>query len=88
MKRTLLNIMLFLGVLLLSNNAQGQITLWVGESYQWDVAGSMMGSVTDVNWSTSGGYISLSGSGYYRNITVTQYFSGEATAEATQGLNS
>lgn len=83
MKRTLLNIMLFLGVLLLSNNAQGQITLWVGESYQWDVAGSMMGSVTDVNWSTSGGYISLSGSGYYRNITVTQYFSGEATVEVS-----
>ncbi len=32
-----------------------------------------------MSWSTSGGYLSLSGSGLYRTITVTQYFSGTAT---------
>lgn len=32
-----------------------------------------------MSWSTSGGYLSLSGSGFYRTITVTQYFSGTAT---------
>lgn len=34
-----------------------------------------------MSWSVSGGYIQLSGSGLYRNITVTQYFSGTATVK-------
>lgn len=37
------------------------------------------GVTANVSWSTSGGYLSLSGSGFYRTITVTQYFSGTAT---------
>lgn len=32
-----------------------------------------------MSWSTNGGYLSLSGSGFYRTITVNQYFSGTAT---------
>lgn len=38
-----------------------------------------MGITANMSWSTSGGYLSLSGSGFYRTITVTQYFSGTAT---------
>lgn len=38
-----------------------------------------MGLTANMSWSTSGGYLSLSGSGLYRTITVTQYFSGTAT---------
>lgn len=67
---------------MLSGNIQGQIKLWVGETYKWDVAGSMMGSITDLNW-YSNGLVSLSGSGFYRDITVNQYFQGETTVEVT-----
>lgn len=38
-----------------------------------------MGITANMSWSVSGGYISLTGSGHYRDITVTQYFSGSAT---------
>ena len=56
-----------------------QQSLWVGQSYTFDVSSSVMGITANVNWSTSGGYLSLSGSGFYRDITVTKYFSGTAT---------
>lgn len=57
---------------------QSQITqhLWVGQSYTCDAGSIMMGLVSDVSWTSNGGYISLSGSGFYRNATITQYFYG------------
>lgn len=63
--------------------SKGQVTLWVGESYSWDISSSIMGSPTDMSWSVNGGYISLTGTGFYRNIQVTQYFSGTATVEVS-----
>lgn len=53
--------------------------LWVGETYKCDATSAMMGLTSDISWSSSGGYISLSGSGMYRNVTATQYWSGTAT---------
>ena len=68
-----------LAVILTSLVSYGQQTLWVGETYTFDVGSSVVGLTANMSWSTSGGYISLSGSGYYRDIKVTQYFSGTAT---------
>lgn len=83
MKNKSKKIMLFLvGLFMICGNMQGQIKLWVGQTYTWDVASSMMGSITDLNWN-SNGLVSLTGSGFYRNITVNQYFEGEATVEVT-----
>lgn len=58
-----------------------QKALWVGETYQCDVTSSIMGTVTDMTWSVNGGYLNLSGSGYYRNVKATQYFGGTATVK-------
>lgn len=69
----------FLLVIISSLTSFAQQTLWVGQSYTFDVTSSVMGITANMSWSTSGGYLSLSGSGFYRNITVTQYFSGTAT---------
>lgn len=66
-------------VILASLSSFAQQTLWVGQSYTFDVSSSVMGITANMSWSTSGGYLSLSGSGFYRTITVTQYFSGTAT---------
>lgn len=65
--------------ILTSLTSYAQQTLWVGESYTFDVTSSVMGITANMSWSTNGGYLSLSGTGFYRNITVTQYFSGTAT---------
>ena len=67
--------------LLLALNANAQVTksLWVGETYTCDATSSTLGSITDVSWSSSGGYISLTGSGLYRTVTATQYWSGTAS---------
>ena len=54
-------------------------SLWVGESYTCDGTSAMMGLTSDKSWTTSGGYISLSGSGAYRTVKITQYFSGTAS---------
>lgn len=56
-------------------------SLWVGESYKCEA--STIGLTSDVSWSTSGGYLNLSGSGLYRNVRITQYFSGTATVTCT-----
>ncbi|MDE6409787.1 MAG: Ig-like domain-containing protein [Muribaculaceae bacterium] len=56
-----------------------QQTMWVGETYNFDVTSSVVGLPANLSWSTNGGYLSLSGSGFYRQITITQYFSGTAT---------
>ena len=53
--------------------------LWVGESHTCDATSAVMGLTSDISWSTNGVYISLSGSGFYRNVTITQYFSGTVT---------
>lgn len=58
------------------------VSLWVGQSYSWDFSGSILGSVYNMSVSTSGGYLSVTGSGFYRTITPTQYFSGTATVTA------
>lgn len=65
--------------ILASLSSFSQQTLWVGQSYTFDVGSSVVGLTANMSWSTSGGYLSLSGSGFYRTITVTQYFSGTAT---------
>lgn len=66
-------------MIITSLTVSAQQTLWVGQSYNFDVTSSVMGITANVSWSTNGGYLSLSGSGFYRTITVTQYFSGTAT---------
>lgn len=53
--------------------------MWVGESFTCDATSALMGLTSDVSWTTNGGAFSLSGSGFYRNVTVTQYFSGSAS---------
>ena len=75
-KKTLFSVLLSILAVL---PAFSQQTLWVGESYTYDVGSSVIGITANLQWSTSGGYISLSGTGFYRTITVTQYFSGTAT---------
>ncbi len=75
-KKSLLSFML---VIIASLSTFAQQTLWVGQSYTFDVSSSVMGITSNMSWSTNGGYLSLSGSGFYRTITVTQYFSGTAT---------
>lgn len=57
--------------------------MWVGETYMCDASSATMGLTSDVSWTTSGGYLSLSGSGFYRYVTVTQYFSGSATVKCS-----
>lgn len=58
------------------------ISLWVGESYTWDFSGSVLGSTYNMSVNTSGGNLSVTGSGFYRTIKPTQYFSGTATVTA------
>ncbi len=75
-RKFLLSLML---TVITQSSALSQQALWVGQSYTFDVSSSVMGLTANMSWSTSGGYLSLSGSGLYRTITVTQYFSGTAT---------
>lgn len=58
------------------------ISLWVGQSYTWDFSSSVMGLTYNMSVSSNGGYLSITGSGFYRNITPTQYFGGTATVTA------
>lgn len=81
-KRRSLSVIL-MAVLSFSPKLHAQITLWVGETYMCDATSSVMGLTADLNWSTSGGYLSLSGSGFYRNVTIYQYYSGKATVKCT-----
>ena len=62
-------------------SAQNQ--MWVGESREFDVASSVLGTTRNLSWYTNGGYLQLSGTGFYRKVTVTQYFSGSATVTCT-----
>lgn len=70
---------LFLIIIITPISLNAQQSLWVGQSYTFDVSSSVVGLTANMSWSTNGGYLSLSGSGFYRTITITQYFSGTAT---------
>lgn len=75
-----IKIVLFTSILMLFVlTIHAQHNLWVGQSFKCDATSAVMGLTSDVSWSVNGGYISLSGSGFYRNATVTQYYSGGAT---------
>ncbi|WP_289159613.1 Ig-like domain-containing protein [uncultured Muribaculum sp.] len=69
-------------IAMIMNLQANAINLWVGQSYTWDFSGSIMGSTYNMNVTTNGGYLSVTGSGFYRTITPTQYFSGTATVTA------
>ena len=75
-------ILLILMALLCGAFHVNAISLWVGQTYTWDFSGSILGSVYNMNVSVSGGYLSVTDSGFYRNITPTQYFGGTATVTA------
>lgn len=75
-----LKILLFLTLAIMSFSVECRAdALWVGESRTYSV--SFMGVFhTNVSWTVSGGYISLTGGTTgSRTATVTQYFSGSAT---------
>ena len=54
-------------------------SLWVGETWTCDASSAITGTTTDVSWTCSGGYLSFRGSGFFRDVTATQYWSGTAT---------
>lgn len=71
----------FLFLCLLAFSASGlwaQHQMWVGEYREFDVSSSVIGSTRNLSWTTNGGYFSLTGAGFYRGVTITQYFSGSA----------
>lgn len=74
--------LLLLFALLLTGIHANAISLWVGQSYTWDFSSAVMGSTYNFNVSVNGGYLSVTGTGFYRQITPTQYFSGTATVTA------
>lgn len=75
MKRYLL---LFASILLIIEMRASAI--WVGQSVTCDASSAVMGLTSDISWSIGGaGYISLTGTGFYRTATATQYWSGTAT---------
>ena len=69
--------------MLISFSGYAQQSLWVGQTVECDASSAMVGLISDVSWSLNGGYISLSGSGYYRKVTATQYWSGTVTLKCT-----
>lgn len=73
--------LLILISMMISLQAQA-ISLWVGQSYTWDFSSAVMGSTYNMSVSCNGGYLSMTGSGFYRTITPTQYFGGTATVTA------
>ena len=80
--RIILSLMLIVG-LFPHSELYAQKAMWVGETYRCDATSAVMGLTSDVSWTTSGGYLSLRGSGFYRDVTVTQYFGGTATIRCT-----
>ena len=57
--------------------------LWVGQSYVCDAATAVVGLTSSVSWSCTGGYINMTGSGFARTVTATQYWSGTAQVTCT-----
>ena len=66
-------VLLFLTALFLPLNLNAT-SLWVGEKYTCDATSATMGNLYNISWSCSGGYISMTGSGLYRDIVITQFF--------------
>ena len=69
--------------LLFVSKTYSQSALWVGETYRCDATSAVMGLTSDISWTNNGGYVNLTGSGFYRDVKVTQYFSGSATIKCT-----
>lgn len=80
---SILFFLLLLIMLLKPYKLVAQQSLWVGQTYKCDATSAVMGLTSDVSWTTSGGYLSLSGSGFYRDVTITKYFSGTATVKCS-----
>lgn len=76
-------ILLLLIIALSFTDVLAQNMMWVGESREFDVSSSVLGTTRNLSWRTNGGYLDLTGSGFYRRVTVTQYFSGSATVTCT-----
>ena len=74
-------LLIFIILCIITNTTHAQTTkaMWVGETYSCDASSATMGLTSDVSWTNSGGYISMSGSGFFRKVTVTQFFGGTAT---------
>lgn len=74
---------IFVTFLLFHVKGVSQVTkaLWVGETYNCDATSAVsgLGVARNISWSSSGGYISTTGSGLYRNVKATQYWSGTAS---------
>ena len=66
-----------IAALLIAASISAQTPLWVGQTTRCEV--SPLGLISDMTWEVSGGYLKLSGSGGYRDVTATQYWSGSAT---------
>ena len=62
-------------------SAAATYTLWPGETQMIEVDASA--GYTGPTWTTTNPTLSLSGSGFYRNVTPTAYFSGTATVTCT-----
>lgn len=73
------NLLIFAGCVFPITSYAVTKQLWVGETFKCDATSAVMGLTSDVSWSTNGGYLSLNGSGFYRDVTATQYFAGTAT---------
>ena len=77
-------LVLLLSILWLTSiKVYSQTAMWVGESKEFDASSAVIGLTANVNWTITGGYVSLSGSGFYRRVTITQYFSGNAYLECS-----
>lgn len=81
--RMMLSFVILVAGLFFSPKLSAQKSMWVGETYECNATSAVMGLTSDVSWTTNGGYLSLSGSGFYRRVTVTQYFGGTATVKCS-----
>ena len=79
--RRLLFLTLFVACFLQQLSAQYSHSLWVGESYTCDASSAMMGSVSDITWTSNG--LSLSGALRTQEATITNYFFGTGSVTVT-----
>lgn len=57
--------------------------LWVGETFKCDASSAVMGLTSDISWSQNAGLLEMTGSGFYRDVKATRYFSGTVTVTCT-----
>ncbi len=55
-----------------------QQRLWVGQTYRCDATSAVMGLTSDLSWSGDA-CLSLTGSGFYRDVVIVDYFEGTQT---------